>query len=173
MAHRLGNAMARRGIGLVFGGGNIGLMDTVASAVLDAGGEAIGVITRALLDHGLAHAGVTELKVTPTMHERKAMMAELSDGFIALPGGIGTMEELFEALTWAQLGIHVKPCGILDVLDYFKPLRTLLEQAMSEGFMKAGHGALLLAGQTPEELLDLFEDYRPERIEKYGDRDVV
>ena len=172
MAGLLGTELARRGIGLVFGGGNVGLMDTVATAALAAGGEAIGVITGAFLDLGLAHEGVTELKVTSTMHERKALMAELSDGFIALPGGMGTLEELFEVLTWAQLGIHRKPCGVLDVLDYFHPVRQFLDQAVAEGFLMPEYGSLLISGRTPKELLDRFENDHSRVRGKYGEREV-
>jgi uncharacterized protein (TIGR00730 family) len=170
MAGLLGTVLAHKGIGLVFGGGNVGLMDTVATAALAAGGEAIGVITQAFLDLDLAHQGVTELKVTSTMHERKALMAELSDGFIALPGGMGTLEELFEVLTWAQLGIHRKPCGVLDVLDYFHPIRQLLDRAVAEGFLMPEYGSLLITGRTPEELLNRFENDHSGVQGKYGGR---
>ncbi|HEX8952116.1 MAG TPA: TIGR00730 family Rossman fold protein, partial [Polyangia bacterium] len=129
-ARRVGALLARRGIGLVYGGGNVGLMGIVADAVLADGGEVVGVIPRALVDRELAHGRLSELVVVDTMHERKQRMHDLSDGFIALPGGFGTLDELFEALTWAQLGMHQKPCGLLDVNDFFAPLRAFIERQL-------------------------------------------
>src|SRR6266404_9183331 len=128
-AATLARELARRGIGLVYGGGSVGLMGVVADAVLEAGGEVIGVIPRALATKEIAHQGLADLRVVPSMHERKALMTELADGFIALPGGFGTFDELFEAITWAQLGLHNKPVGLLDVADYFAPLRALVVHA--------------------------------------------
>src|SRR6185312_15560836 len=133
-AHAFGTEMARRGIGLVYGGGNVGLMGVVADAVLADGGEAVGVIPRALVDRELAHARLTELVVVDTMHARKQRMHDLSDGFIALPGGFGTLDELFEALTWAQLGMHAKPCGLLDFDGYSEPPRAPVERQVAEAF---------------------------------------
>lgn len=143
-AAALGEAMARAGVGLVFGGGSVGLMGVVADAVLAAGGEAIGVIPERLAAEEIAHQSLTELRVVKTMHERKALMADLSDAFLALPGGIGTFEELFEVLTWAQLGIHRKPIGLLNVRGYYDPLLALLEHAVEQGFFRGSHRGLTL-----------------------------
>jgi uncharacterized protein (TIGR00730 family) len=134
-AAAFGERLAAEGIALVFGGGHIGLMGVVADAVLANGGEAIGVIPQALVDRELAHGGLSELQVVGSMHERKARMAELSDGFVALPGGAGTMDEMFEQWTWAQLGIHAKPCAFLNVRGYFDPLRAMVETMVGEGFL--------------------------------------
>jgi hypothetical protein len=161
-ARELGELLARKKIGLVFGGGRIGLMGVVADAVLAGGGEAIGVIPKALKERELGHDGVTELRIVPSMHARKAMMAELADGFIAMPGGFGTLDELCEILTWAQLGIHKKPCGLLNVNNFFAPLLVLFEHQMEEGFLAAKHRALLLVEEKPEALVKaLMEASRP------------
>ena len=158
----MGELLARKKIGLVFGGGRIGLMGVVADAVLAGGGEAIGVIPKALKERELGHDGVTELRIVPSMHARKAMMAELADGFIAMPGGFGTLDELCEILTWAQLGIHKKPCGLLNVNNFFAPLLVLFEHQMEEGFLAAKHRALLLVEEKPEALVKaLMEASRP------------
>ena len=153
-AHRLGGLLAEAGIGLVTGGGKVGLMGVIADAVLDAGGEAVGVIPKALLDREVGHEGLTELYVVRTMHERKAAMADLADAFVALPGGLGTLEEIAEALTWAQLGIHAKPCGILDVDGYFSPLVRFLDHAVEQGFVHHEHRAAIVVASEPEALLD-------------------
>jgi uncharacterized protein (TIGR00730 family) len=172
-ARRLGAIFARRGIGLVYGGGNVGLMGVVADAVLADGGEVVGVIPRALVDRELAHARLSELVVVDTMHERKQRMHDLSDGFIALPGGFGTLDELFEALTWAQLGMHKKPCGLLDVEGFWEPLRALVARQRSEEFVRADHASMLLHGDDPEALLDAFAAYRAPDVAKWiGRRDV-
>jgi uncharacterized protein (TIGR00730 family) len=172
-ARRLGALLARRGIGLVYGGGNVGLMGVVADAVLADGGEVIGVIPRALVDRELAHARLTELVVVDTMHERKQRMHDLSDGFIALPGGFGTLDELFEALTWGQLGMHVKPCGLLDVDDFFAPLRAFVERQVAEEFVRTHHAMMLLHNNDPEALLDAFVAYRAPDVTKWiGRRDA-
>ncbi|MCI4398122.1 MAG: TIGR00730 family Rossman fold protein [Acidobacteria bacterium] len=161
-ARELGELLARKKIGLVFGGGRIGLMGVVADAVLAGGGEAIGVIPKALKERELGHDGVTELRIVPSMHARKAMMAEFADGFIAMPGGFGTLDELCEILTWAQLGIHKKPCGLLNVNNFFAPLLVLFEHQMEEGFLAAKHRALLLVEEKPEPLVKaLMEASRP------------
>ena len=136
-AREVGAELARRGIGLVFGGGSVGLMGEVADAVLEAGGEAIGVIPASLVARELAHGGCTEMRVVATMHERKATMVELSSAFVALPGGLGTLDESFEILTWAQLGIHAKPFGLLNVEEYYTPLLAFLDSAVREGFVPA------------------------------------
>ena len=172
-ARRLGSLLARRGVGLVYGGGNVGLMGLVADAVLADGGEVIGVIPRALVDRELAHARLTELVVVATMHERKQRMHDLSDGFIAMPGGFGTLDELFEALTWAQLGMHRKPCGLYDVADFWAPLRALVERQVAEEFVRPHHAMMLLHNNDPEALLDAFADYRAPAVTKWiGRRDA-
>ena len=172
-ARRLGSLLARRGIGLVYGGGNVGLMGLVADAVLADGGEVIGVIPRALVDRELAHARLSELVVVATMHERKQRMHDLSDGFIALPGGFGTLDELFEALTWAQLGMHGKPCGLYDVADFWAPLRALVERQVAEEFVRPHHAMMLLHNNDPGALLDAFAAYRAPEVTKWiGRRDA-
>ena len=153
-ARELGRLLAERGIGLVYGGASVGLMGELADAVLAGGGESIGVIPRRLVDRELAHAGLTELHVVETMHERKALMAGLSDAFVVLPGGAGTLDELFEALTWAQLGLHAKPIVLLDVEDFFEPLVALADHLAEEGFVRREHRALLGVERDPAVLLD-------------------
>lgn len=153
-ARELGREMARRGIGLVYGGASIGVMGAIADAVLDSGGDVTGVIPRALMDKEISHAGLTRLKLVETMHERKMTMAGGADGFIALPGGLGTIEELFEILTWSQLGFHDKPCALLDINNYYDHLRRFLAHAESEGFVKKSHREMLITGQEPGDLLD-------------------
>ncbi len=160
-ARALGRALARRGIGLVNGGGRVGLMGATADGALESGGEAIGVIPRALMDRELGHRGMTELRVVESMHDRKALMAELSDGFIALPGGIGTLEELFEAWTWAGLGIHAKPVGVLDVGGYWDPLLQMADRMVSEGYLPSHLRKALLVAHDPDGLIDAFESYTP------------
>jgi uncharacterized protein (TIGR00730 family) len=153
-AVRLGEELARRKIDLVWGGGRVGLMGAVADAVLAAGGRAVGVIPRALTERELAHAGATHMHVVETMHERKALMAQLSDAFVALPGGFGTLDELCEILTWRQLGLHEKPIGLLDAAGYFGPLAAAFDHAVAEGFVQERHRSLLLLEQDPARLLD-------------------
>ena len=150
----LGTLLARRGIGLVYGGGNVGLMGVIADAALAAGGEVIGVIPKSLADREVAHHGVTDLRVVDSMHTRKAMMADLSDAFIAMPGGVGTFEEFFEAITWTQLGLHRKACGLLNVAGFYTPLALFIDQAVSEGFIKPVHRAAIVVDDNPERLLD-------------------
>jgi hypothetical protein len=157
----LGAALAARGIGLVYGGGSIGLMGVVADAALAARGEVVGVIPRALATKEIAHHGLADLRVVPSMHERKALMTELADGFVALPGGLGTLEELLEVLTWAQLGLHRKPVALLDVAGYFRPLVALVEHAVAEGFVHADNRALLLSASGVDALLDALAAWRP------------
>lgn len=163
----LGNEIARRGLGLVYGGASVGMMGVVANAALEHGGEVVGVIPESLATRELAHAGLSELVVVASMHERKARMADLSDGFVALPGGWGTMEELFEMLTWAQLGMHEKPCGLLNVAGYFDHLFRFLDQAVEEQFVRDAHRAMLLMDDDPAALLDRFADYRAPRVRKW------
>lgn len=170
-AAALGRAMVRRGAGLVFGGGHVGIMGAVADAVLAAGGEATGVIPRGLQVRELAHGGLTELRVVDTMHERKALMAELSDAFVALPGGMGTLEETTEVLTWAQLGIHRKPVGLLDVAGYWSPFVAMLDHAVEEGFLRPDQRGLLLVEREVEPLLDRLAGWRPAPVRRWMERD--
>jgi uncharacterized protein (TIGR00730 family) len=169
-AAELGRQLAERGIGLVYGGAHVGLMGTIADSVLGAGGEAIGVIPRSLVDKEIAHTAVSELRVVGSMHERKALMVELSDGFVTLPGGSGTLDELFEAFTWAQLGIHRKPIGLLDVCGYWTPLLAFLDHAVEERFLRADHRDTLLVEREPGALLDRLQSYEPRTVDKWIDR---
>ena len=153
-ARAMGALLAARGIGLVYGGGHVGLMGVIADAVMASGGEVIGIIPQTLADREIAHAGITELRVVDSMHTRKAMMAELSDGFIAMPGGVGTFEEFFEVVTWMQLGLHRKPCGLLNVIAFYTPLAAFIDQAVSEGFIKPIHRAAIVVDSDPARLLD-------------------
>jgi uncharacterized protein (TIGR00730 family) len=160
-ARALAAELVRRRLGLVYGGGSVGLMGVLADTALAAGGEVIGVIPRALTSRELAHPGVTEMRVVESMHERKATMAALVDGFIALPGGLGTFEETLEVLTWSQLGIHRKPVGVLNVAGYYDGLLRMLSAAVREGFVRREYLGLLLFADTPEQLLDLFTEWKP------------
>jgi uncharacterized protein (TIGR00730 family) len=153
-ARAMGKLLAARGIGLVYGGGAVGLMGVIADAALQAGAEVIGVIPQALFDREIGHGGVTDLRIVDSMHTRKAMMAELSDAFIALPGGVGTFEEFFEAITWTQLGLHRKPCGLLNVDGFYTPLALFIDQAVSEGFIKPVHRTAIIVDSDPARLLD-------------------
>ena len=171
LAIDLGHSLAQRGLVLVYGGAKVGLMGILADTVLGAGGQAIGVIPQALVHKELAHSRLTELRVVSSMHERKQQMAELSDGFIALPGGLGTLDELAEVLTWAQLGLHQKPCGLLNVNGYYDRLMEFLDHAVAERFLTPVHRAMLLVAETPAELLGLFSSYRAPLVEKWLDRD--
>jgi uncharacterized protein (TIGR00730 family) len=161
--------MAARGIGLVYGGGKVGLMGVLADTILSAGGEAVGVIPQALLDREVGHPGLTELRVVHSMHERKALMAELSDGFVAAPGGIGTLEELIEVFTWSQLGIHAKPCGVLDAAGFYSGLAGFLDHMVGEGFLRAEHRATMLSASDPGALLDRLQAWEPVRVGKWLD----
>ena len=168
-ATAMGQLLASRGIRLVYGGGCVGLMGIVADAALKAGGEVIGVIPRDLQEREVGHDGLTRLEVVETMHERKALMASLSDAFVAMPGGLGTFEELFEVLTWGQLGIHKKPCGLLNVAGYYFPLISFLRRATDEGFVAEEHRDLVLVEQDPEALLERFQNYVPPDFEAWMD----
>jgi hypothetical protein len=150
----VGRSLAQRGLGLVYGGGGIGLMRVVADAVMDHGGSVIGVIPHGLLAREVAHRGVTEMRVVPSMHARKALMAELADAFLTLPGGFGTFEELFESVTWAQLGIHRKPLGLLNLAGYFDDLVRFVDHAVAQGFVPAAGRSLVLVDDDPDALLD-------------------
>ena len=169
-AEALGAAVARRGLGLVYGGAHVGLMGVVADAALAAGGEVLGVLPRALEAKELAHRGLSALYVVESMHERKALMAELSDAFVALPGGIGTLEETFEAWTWTQLGLHEKPCALLDVDGYYASLQEFLERAVADRFVRPEHRAMLLVENDAERLLDALAGWRAPSVEKWLDR---
>ena len=158
-ARALGKELVKRGLGLVYGGASVGLMGVIANTVLAEGGEAIGVLPRGLFIRELPHKGLTELHEVGSMHERKALMADLADGFISLPGGFGTFDELFEIVTWAQLGLHSKPVGVLNVAGYFEPLLALIQHASGEGFIPAAHLSLLLYEDDPTVLLDRFAHY--------------
>jgi uncharacterized protein (TIGR00730 family) len=157
----MGRAIARRGITLVYGGGAVGLMGVVANAALEAGGEVHGVIPEALKLKEVGHAGLTRLDVVDSMHTRKARMAELSDGFIAMPGGIGTFEEIFEIWTWGQLGIHEKPLGFLNVAGFYDGLAGFLDHATAQGFMKPGHRAMAATSTDPDALIDALMAWQP------------
>jgi len=156
LAHSVGEGLARRGIGVVYGGGRVGLMGIVADSALDAGGEVIGVIPQDMVDRELAHRGATELRIVGTLHERKAVMAELSDAFIALPGGLGTLEELAEVVSWAQLGLHAKPIGLLGVRGYWADLLRWLDGAVAAGFVARANRGLILEASNLDELLAQF-----------------
>jgi uncharacterized protein (TIGR00730 family) len=158
-AQTVGRLLCRRGIELVYGGGRVGLMGIVANACLNEGGRVIGVIPQALADKEVAHTGLTELRIVGSMHERKALMADLSDAFMSLPGGFGTWEEFFEVLTWSQLGIQRKACGLLNVDGYYDPLLGMADRAYSEGFVREAHRDLLLSDADPERLLDRLSSY--------------
>jgi len=166
-AIELGRALAARDIGLVYGGARVGLMGAVADAVLAAGGHVTGVIPRALVDKEVAHSGLTDLRVVTSMHERKALMADLSDGFIALPGGWGTLDEFFEILTWAQLGLHHKPCGLLNVQRYFDGLLSFLEHSTNEGFVRREYRSMISVSHSPSALLEALEAYQRPAVEKW------
>ncbi len=160
-ARALAEAFLARKLGLVYGGGRVGLMYEVARTVFEAGGEVVGVIPAGMVERELAYRELRDLRVVASMHERKALMADLADGFIALPGGLGTIEEFFEVLTWAQLGIHRKPCGILNPGGYFGPLVAFLDSAVEEKFVQPEHRRMIIVEEDPNHLLDRFETYRP------------
>jgi uncharacterized protein (TIGR00730 family) len=170
-ARELGRIMAGQGVRLVYGGADVGLMGAVADAALEAGGEVVGVIPDFLQRKELAHKGLTELVTVDSMHERKARMADLSDGFIALPGGMGTLEEFCEVVTWAQLGLHKKPCGLLNAAGYYAPLMEFFERMTTECFIKEAHKNLVLAASSPAALLETMRDFKPVTVEKWIDRD--
>jgi uncharacterized protein (TIGR00730 family) len=166
-ARRLGRALAARRLKLVYGGAAVGLMGALADAALAAGGEVIGVIPAALVEREIAHKGLTELHAVRSMHERKALMADLSDGFIALPGGAGTLEEAFEVWTWGQLGHHRKPVGLINVEGFFDGLLGFLDHLTAEQFMRREHREMLLVASDPDDLLERFESYRAPVVEKW------
>ncbi|PJH74817.1 MAG: TIGR00730 family Rossman fold protein [Anaerolineae bacterium CG_4_9_14_0_8_um_filter_58_9] len=160
-ARRMGETLARRGLTLVYGGGRTGLMGALADGVLESGGQVIGVIVESMNTPALAHPGLTRMEVTPLIHQRKARMYELADAYIALPGGYGTLDELFETLTWAQIGVHAKPIGLLNVGGYFDPLLAMLDRAEAEGFIFPEHRRSLLCASDPGALLDAMKNHEP------------
>lgn len=170
-AFLLAESLVNRNIRLVYGGASIGIMGMVADRVLKLGGQAVGVIPKALAHKEVAHHHLTELHITQSMHERKMLMAELADGFIALPGGIGTLEELFEIWTWAQLGFHQKPCGLLNVEGYFDSLIGFLDHVLAEEFVKVHHHAMLIVETNPDALLDRYADYKPPAVKHWVGKD--
>jgi uncharacterized protein (TIGR00730 family) len=172
-ARAMGAEIARRGLVLVYGGGAVGLMGIVANAALEAGGEVHGIIPRALREKEIGHNGLTRLEVVDTMHTRKARMAELSDGFVAMPGGIGTFEEIFEIWTWGQLGIHTKPLGFLNIAGFYDPLAAFLDNTVEAGFLKQSHRAMAMTDTEPATLLDRMEQYVPSATFKWVEKEEV
>ena len=169
----MGALLAKHAIGLVYGGGNVGLMGVIADAVLEHGGEVIGVIPQALANREIAHTGVTALHIVDSMHTRKAMMAELSDAFVAMPGGVGTFEEFFEAVTWTQLGLQRKPCGLLNVNGFYSPLAAFVDQAVTEGFIKPVHRAAIVVDSDPARLLETLATIRLPDVPKWIGREEM
>ena len=166
-ARGLARALCEKRIGVVYGGSSVGLMAVVAATMLEAGGDVTGVIPRMLVDREVANTALDDLRIVGSMHERKALMAELADGFIALPGGIGTLEEFFEIWTWAQLGMHEKPCGLLNVVGYFDPLLAFLDRAVEEKFVRTVHREMVIVQSEPEVMLQRFADYEPPKVVKW------
>jgi uncharacterized protein (TIGR00730 family) len=170
-ARKLATELAQRSIGLVYGGGNVGLMGVLADTAMAAGGEVIGVMPRALIEREIGHRGITELREVDSMHERKALMADLSDAFVAVPGGIGTLEELIEVYTWSQLGLHRKGCGLLNVNGYYDALAAFLDHAVAEAFLKPEHRGILTVASDPAELLDRLAAFEPPTVGKWLERE--
>jgi hypothetical protein len=166
-ARAFGRLLSERGIGVVYGGSNVGVMAALANEVLDNQGEIIGVIPRLLVEREVAHRELADLRIVESMHERKAMMAELCDGFVALPGGVGTLEEFFEVWTWAQLGVHDKPCALLNVAGYFDGLLAFIDRAVKEKFVRDAHREMLIVEEEPQMLLERFARYEPPRVKKW------
>ena len=166
VARALGQALVKYGLGLVFGGGMVGLMGVIARSVLEKGGEVVGVIPEAMVKKELALKELTDLRIVGSMHERKALIAELSDGFIAMPGGLGTIEEIFETLTWSQLGIHKKPCGFLNTCDYFHHIINFLDHMCDQQFVNEKHRAMIMIENDPETLLEKFKSYQLPDVDK-------
>lgn len=172
-ARRTADVLLDRELGLVYGGAGVGVMGGLADRMLEGGGEVIGVIPRALVDREVAHQGVDDLRIVDTMHQRKETMADLSDAFLALPGGLGTLEETFEVITWSQLGLHDKPCGLLNVGGYFDHLAAFLDHAVEQRFLRPLHRGLVLMEGSPEVLLSRFESWVPPAVSKWLDRDSL
>jgi uncharacterized protein (TIGR00730 family) len=166
-ARALGETLAASGIGLIYGGASVGLMGAVADAAMAKGGDVIGVMPQALVDKEIAHKGLSDLRVVGSMHERKALMAELADGFIALPGGLGTFEELFEVWTWAQLGYHRKPCALLNAGGFYDKLTAFLDDVVERGFVKPIHRAMLIVESNPAALIQAVRAYEPPKVDKW------
>lgn len=166
-ARSLGRLLAARKIGVVYGGSSVGLMQALAETMVEENGEIIGVIPKMLVEREVANTALDDLRIVGSMHERKAMMAELADGFVALPGGIGTLEEFFEIWTWAQLGVHEKPCGLLNLAGYYDPLLTFLDGAVGERFVRQIHRDMVIVESDPKALLDRFASYDPPRVVKW------
>ena len=166
-AQDLGDLFATSSIRLIYGGGNVGLMGKVADTVMASGGEVVGVIPQSLAARELAHQAITELHVVDSMHARKALMAELADAFVALPGGFGTLEEICEVITWCQLGIHQKPCVLLNINGYFDPLLSQIERGVTEGFIRPEHQGIVLAASNASELMTIMQDFQPLQLEKW------
>ncbi|PCI48262.1 MAG: TIGR00730 family Rossman fold protein [Alphaproteobacteria bacterium] len=166
-ARVLGRELVKRDITLVYGGASVGIMGEIADTVLSAGGEVVGIMPQALVDKEISHSGLTDLRVVGSMHERKAMMEDISDGFIALPGGMGTIEELFEVLTWSQLGYHRKPCALLNIKGYYDSITQFLNHAVEEQFVKPIHREMILIEHKPDRLLDLMAAYKPPAVDKW------
>lgn len=165
-ARSLGNALVRRKIGLVYGGGRVGLMGEVARQVYEQGGDVIGVVPVGLSEKEIAYTDLPDLRIVQTMHERKSMMAELADGFIALPGGFGTLDEFFEIVTWGQLGLHCKPFGLLNVANYYQLMGTFMDHAVEEQFVFSGHRSMILVEEDPDKMIDQMEQYRAPEFDK-------
>ncbi len=165
-AQALGRILAGKQIGLVYGGGSVGMMGQVADAVIAKGGQVVGVVPQSIAEKEVAHTGLSDLRVVHSMHERKALMADLSDGFIALPGGLGTLEEFVEILTWLQLGIHHKPCGLLNVSQYWEKFTGFLDHIVEQQFMQPEHRAMVLMDEDPQALIAKLEDFRPPTFDK-------
>ncbi|MSO83382.1 MAG: TIGR00730 family Rossman fold protein [Acidobacteria bacterium] len=170
VAQELGRALAQREVGLIYGGARVGLMGALADQVLAAHGHVTGIIPEALAAKDVAHHGLSELRVVGSMHERKAMMADLADGFIALPGGWGTVEEFFEILTWGQLGLHRKPCGLLNAQGYFDRLLSFVDHSIAEGFVRREYGSMISVSNSPGALLDMLAAYEAPVVEKWSGR---
>ena len=170
-AEVVGRGLAQRGVRVVYGGATVGMMGALADAARGAGGEVVGVIPRAIFDREIGHTGLDDLRVVGSMHERKALMAELSDAFIALPGGIGTLEELFEVYTWAQLGIHAKPLALLDVAGYYEPLAAFLDHAVAQRFLRPETREMLAVADDLDSLLETLERWQPAPMHKWIDLD--
>jgi uncharacterized protein (TIGR00730 family) len=164
----LGRVLVERNLELVYGGANVGLMGLLAHTVQELGGRVVGVIPQALVEKEVANTTLDDLRIVSSMHERKALMADLADGFIALPGGFGTWEEFFEVVTWAQLGYHAKPCGLLNIAGFYTPLLPFLDAAVEEQFVRAGHRQMVLMDETPQGLLNQFDTYRPVVVGKWN-----
>lgn len=170
-AGEMASLLAARDIELVYGGSRLGMMGRLADTMLDEGGRVVGIIPRALVDREVAHRNLTDLRVVASMHERKALMEEMSDAFVALPGGLGTLEELCEILTWGQLGLHGKPCGLLDSGGYYQPLIRFLDHMVQEGFLGRAHRSMVLVERRPEPLLDRMDVYEPPSVPKWIEED--